>query len=175
MKSRLSQVQVLIITICLWIVTHVHFVVLKKRTYHDQQKKQLTELLDSSPDLTRVRKSNDQKTKSYGSLASYFRFDSVIKPKKLLIVAEFRTGSTVVSEIFNNHPEVFYFYEPMSVLRNAQCYDLSRSTIAAKKEILTNFLDNCEIPDPEKYIKNFEKSPNIREQQGKCLISAGAS
>ena len=63
MKSRLSQVQVLIITICLWIVTHVHFVVLKKRTYHDQQKKQLTELLDSSPDLTRVRKSNDQKTK----------------------------------------------------------------------------------------------------------------
>ena len=49
---------------------------------------------------------------------NYKKLEPSIKDiNSVIIVAEYRTGSSFFSEIFNQHPESFYMYEPMSILK----------------------------------------------------------
>ena len=39
--------------------------------------------------------------------------ESSSKPKAVIISAFMRSGSSLVGEVFNNHPDVFYSFEPL--------------------------------------------------------------
>ena len=39
--------------------------------------------------------------------------DSIHKPKAVIISAFMRSGSSLVGEVFNSHPDVFYSFEPL--------------------------------------------------------------
>lgn len=85
--------------------------------------------------------------------------------KSVLIVAEFRTGSTFFSEMFNQHPDVFYLYEPPSILAHGtacfqeHCDDktriqrkLNQTIYDVKHQIVKDFFD-CNLPWAEKFIE----------------------
>ena len=85
--------------------------------------------------------------------------------KNVLIVAEFRTGSTFFSEMFNQHPEVFYLYEPPIALglgtycpADDECTEFTKinrklnDTVFNLKMRMIDDFWQCNLPYPEKFI-----------------------
>ncbi|XP_014673675.1 PREDICTED: uncharacterized protein LOC106813943 [Priapulus caudatus] len=67
----------------------------------------------------------------------------------LIIVSYHRSGSSLVGEIFNNHPDVMYFFEPMVVFPEFRAHDFDpwlarkRRTIAHGATIASDVLANA--------------------------------
>ena len=90
--------------------------------------------------------------------------------KAVLIVAEFRTGSTFFSEMFNNHPEITYLYEPLRILRD---HCTNNFTIHQNKmKILREYLHECKLPWAENYLSREELDElpsNLRAVMNVCM------
>jgi len=63
--------------------------------------------------------------------------------KVVLIVTFMRSGSTFLGEMFNNHDDAFYIFEPVHPLAR---FGLSKSTTNERLEIISNNL-NCQFED----------------------------
>ena len=78
------------------------------------------------------------------------------KPKltNILVVTDYRSGSTFLSEIFNQHPNTMYLFEPLFTVGRAR-----QGNLPKRIEILQNFFTNCSIQDLDKDLttKNMQK------------------
>ena len=75
----------------------------------------------------------------------------------ILVITDYRSGSTFLSEIFNQHPQVIYLFEPLIVIGRAQ-----EKNAATRLKILSDFYQNCEIPQLNKILSD----ENIQSQAG---------
>ena len=74
--------------------------------------------------------------------------------KKILIVTEYRSGSSFVAEIFNRNPDAWFLFEPLTMTHWREP-NIDYST---QNEILNNFLHGCKMPDPKYYRKDINCS-----------------
>ena len=63
----------------------------------------------------------------YTSLVAFRSSSKTTERTNVLIIVHGRTGSSFLGQIFNNHPEVFYIYEPLitfqlTSMRNSRLY-----------------------------------------------------
>ena len=99
-------------------------------------------------------------------------------PKLLVIIlAQFRTGSTLIGEIFNKNPDIFYLFEPLSIL---DCIKRKRGVVLFDdvKHVVTNLLQNfshCEFPaDSASCIGNTSVSVTHSKNVGRvCKLVTG--
>ena len=109
--------------------------------------------------------------KSSKSLAATRRDSDDDYPKTIrnvIIAAEHRTGSTFFSEIFNQHPDIFYLYEPLSILSSGHiCYYDENSKCNIHNRIhkkLNDTLFNLQIRILNDF---FEKEETVLENMDK--------
>lgn len=95
------------------------------------------------------------------------------KPKAIIIVAEFRTGSTFFSEIFNSHPEIMYIYEPLSILKEHCTED--ENIHSQKIDMLKDYLHDCNLPWMDKYftLESIKKLPGNTQATFRNCLKAG--
>ena len=96
------------------------------------------------------------------------------KIKSVMIVAEYRTGSSFFSEIFNQHPKAIYLYEPMSILKK-HC-DANPEIHDQKMNILTEYHNHCHLPWSDKFITREKLvdplvGKNTKAQWSECLAA----
>lgn len=75
------------------------------------------------------------------------------KPVKVFIMAEFRSGSTFTSELFNQHSNGFFLFEPFIMIANSTAKGdgdefLKQSSLDS---ILEDFFMTCDLPNPSEY------------------------
>ena len=92
-----------------------------------------------------------------------FQERSSIAKKNLIIVSHGRSGSTLMGDIFNHHPSVFYMYEPLQTVERVTHTTLGTSKNYNERamEFLTGIF-RCSFDSPEMLadIENFYRKPN---------------
>lgn len=73
-----------------------------------------------------------------------------LQTKVVIILTNYRSGSSFFGELINQHPDVFYFFEPLLLLKN----DCDPKKISLKQDIL-KAVSQCIIPDYEELHKNL--------------------
>ena len=76
---------------------------------------------------------------------------SSFRRKKVLIIAEYRGGSTFAGEIFNQNLQASYLFEPLFLSRR---FPTEPEVNAKNIEILKDYFDNCNYPTMDKYLLN---------------------
>ena len=108
--------------------------------------------------------------KSSKSITALRRDDHPKIVRNVIIAAEHRTGSTFFSEIFNQHPDIFYLYEPLSILSSGHiCYYDENSKCNIHNRIhkkLNDTLFNLQIRILNDF---FEKEETVLEKMNKNL------
>lgn len=90
-----------------------------------------------------------------------------LKPQKIMVVAQWRTGSTFTSELFNRHPDVFYQFEPLMTMRDHEAHtgeavlNFNKTVLEKANRILTNFYENCVFSRPPIIPKNLPKEDGV--------------
>lgn len=77
--------------------------------------------------------------------------------KKVLIVAEYRGGSTFTAEVFNKNPKASYLFEPLFLPRRFE-YIRERHKISAK--ILYDYFVNCKYPKYSSIMEQLYQNQN---------------
>ena len=74
-------------------------------------------------------------------------------PVKVFIMAEFRSGSTFCSELFNQHSSGFFLFEPFIMIANSTANADGEGFLNQTKidKMLEEFFIDCKIPDPSDY------------------------
>lgn len=71
--------------------------------------------------------------------------------KKILVVTEYRSGSTFLSQLFNKHNNSFYLFEPLIISPENDDEQMSK--------LLHQYFENCSIPtlhnQPAGYAKKY--------------------
>lgn len=78
---------------------------------------------------------------------------------KVLIVTEYRSGSSFVAEIFNRNPKAWYLFEPLTMTNWRE----PNIDYASQNEIIEKFLHKCKMPDPRYYF-NLPATKNMTHQ-----------
>ncbi|XP_074533516.1 carbohydrate sulfotransferase 1-like [Halichoeres trimaculatus] len=121
----------------------------------------------SLKDLTKLGQetieSSDQgcdETRTPFSPASTSDSSNVNKRTHILILATTRSGSSFVGQLFNQHPEVFYLFEPLYHVQLALLPRLSQSRNPAERRVmlgaareLLRSLYHCQLSSLENYIR----------------------
>ena len=71
---------------------------------------------------------------------------------RVLIMTHHRSGSSFTGELFNQHPDAFYMYEPLRIV-DGGC---TSSTTKLRTELLRNFMD-CNFPNLQEMFPNMHK------------------
>ena len=71
---------------------------------------------------------------------------------RVVIMTHHRSGSSFTGELFNQHPDVFYMYEPLKIV-NGGC---SGTTTKLRTELLRNFM-HCNFPNLRQMFPNIQK------------------
>ena len=98
------------------------------------------------------------------------------QPQKILLLAEYRTGSTFTSEIFNQASSIFYSYEPLTILKSKSMHlhcDAEKHINNLKIDILDDFFNKCQLPLTENFLEESDismiGSRNVRQQLQDCF------
>lgn len=111
----------------------------------------------------------------------YFNYNSSRKTH-ILILATTRSGSSFVGQLFNQHSDVFYLFEPLFHVQSTLIPHLSPSRYAAERRVmlgasrdLLRSLYNCDLYFLESYIKpqpaNHTTDKLFRRGASKALCS----
>jgi len=91
------------------------------------------------------------------------------KPVKVFIMAEFRSGSTFTSELFNQHSNGFFLFEPFIMIANSTAMADGDEVLkqSSLDSILEDFFVTCDLPDPSEYLSNYfiSQQPNSSRQR----------
>ncbi|XP_056595991.1 carbohydrate sulfotransferase 1 [Triplophysa dalaica] len=112
----------------------------------------------------------------------YFNYNSSRKTH-ILILATTRSGSSFVGQLFNQHSDVFYLFEPLFHVQSTLIPHLSPSRYAVERRVmlgasrdLLRSLYNCDLYFLESYIKpqpaNHTTDKIFRRGASKALCSA---
>jgi len=71
--------------------------------------------------------------------------------KQVLIVTEYRSGSSFIGEIFNRNPDIFYLFEPL-LLTTIYGKQKQRTHTLLQTKLLVDYFAKCELPNPEIYL-----------------------
>jgi len=77
----------------------------------------------------------------------------VAKPKRVLFVTEYRSGSTFISTLLNKHPEIHYLFEPLFLsddMRNIEANLTVGDPVQLK--ILNDYFERCQFPKTMNYL-----------------------
>ncbi|CAJ1057313.1 carbohydrate sulfotransferase 1 [Xyrichtys novacula] len=117
---------------------------------------------------------------SSSSSSSSFSFSSSFTANNrthILILATTRSGSSFVGQLFNQHPEVFYLFEPLYHVQLALLPRLSQSRNLAERRVmlgaareLLRSLYHCQLSNLESYIR-----PRPSNHTTEKLFRRGAS
>lgn len=77
-----------------------------------------------------------------------------LQQKRVLIISEYRSGSSYVSEMFNQNPHAYYNFEPLIMLKNS--INLPNSTQQQFQNQFLHKILNCENPEPEYFMDETE-------------------
>ncbi|KAK7891686.1 hypothetical protein WMY93_023649 [Mugilogobius chulae] len=79
--------------------------------------------------------------------------------RHILLFATTRSGSSFTGQLFNQHPEVFYVFEPLYHVQQAFTNSSSRSSPGAYRDLLLNlytcdlhFMENYIHPEPQEHM-----------------------
>ena len=81
-----------------------------------------------------------------------WKLNLALNKTRVLIMTHHRSGSSFTGELFNQHPDVFYMYEPLKIV-NGGC---SGTTKDLRRELLRNFM-NCNFPNLRQMFPNIHK------------------
>jgi len=91
------------------------------------------------------------------------------RPVKVFIMAEFRSGSNFTSELFNQHSNGFFLFEPFIMIANSTAKGDGNEFLkqSAIDSILEDFFVTCDLPDPSEYLTNYfiSQQPNRSRQR----------
>lgn len=76
---------------------------------------------------------------------------------KVLILAHGRSGSSYLGQIFNNHPDVFYMYEPLITLQVTTIHDSKLYEQSAKR--LLDDIFNCQFMQQTEFLAFMSHMP----------------
>ena len=71
------------------------------------------------------------------------------KRRNLIIVSHGRSGSSLMGDIFNHHPSVFYMYEPLQTAERVQWKSNQGRNYASTVELFLTSLFRCAFDNPE--------------------------
>ena len=109
------------------------------------------------------------------SKQKYFISSSHNNRKQILIVTEYRSGSSFIGEIFNRNPNIFYLFEPliMTTIYNKNKKRLDIVQKPKQNKLLKEFFQSCKLPHPKGYISesHFKNADGTKRYLGKCYKS----
>ena len=94
--------------------------------------------------------------------------------KKVLIVAEYRGGSTFTAEIFNKNPECVYNFETLYLGR--KFFEWKQTLKEEQSKILANYFNKCEYPSKYDYELGYpSENDEICQRAGYCFLDKSDS
>ena len=89
------------------------------------------------------------------------------KPTQIIIVTEWRSGSSFFGDLFNYNPAVFYLFEPLLTSPRHLPHEAIECGIRSDPSlqvndtnILSDFFNKCELPNQRKLIHLFQRQYN---------------
>ena len=85
--------------------------------------------------------------------------------KQILIVTEYRSGSTFIAETFNKNHDASYLFEPLLLTNFVNESGYNYLDFNSTQKLIREYFVNCTIPDPSLYItsKNYNENPKHME------------
>lgn len=81
----------------------------------------------------------------------------------VLIITNYRSGSTFLGQLFNQHPDAFYTFEPLYPFGSNCSFELHRRVKTIHEMI------KCSFPDMSQLYQDLHKDPNATRTHRSCL------
>lgn len=154
--SRFLNYLILYILICLCVYRIFYLeVVLTEKTPHFQHARPKgSRLLDQLIlQVLQLNKTANFRGKSNSPLLSFNKDAESENPKKptnILIVTEYRSGSSFFANVFNKNSKAFYLFEPLvlaneNIKPNKNKHSNKTAQLDFQLKILTDFFKNCDL------------------------------